>query len=127
MTQSVPVPKKRPGVFRLLTRAELAAAYTIVTQAVNRLRIKHLPTWLVPYTIYQQRHRHGENYGVFLDQHLGAVVTLSPSYRPQAWAEYLPETECIWLGTLCVADLFRGQGIVNEITSPFQHCNGTAR
>jgi hypothetical protein len=100
-----------PAELRLLTRAELAAAYMIVKQSVNRLRIKHLPAWLVPYTLYEQRHLHGENYGMFLGQHLGAVVTLSPSYHPQNWAAYVPETEFVWLGTLCVADQFRGHGL----------------
>jgi GNAT superfamily N-acetyltransferase len=111
MTISVPVPNKRPGSFRLLTRAESAAAYNIVKQAVNRLLIRHLPAWLVPYQTYAQRQANGENYGVFLDQQLGAVVTLSASYHPQDWAEYVPETDVIWLGTLCVADQFRGQGL----------------
>jgi GNAT superfamily N-acetyltransferase len=111
---SVPVPTTCPIEFRRLTHAELATAYMIVTQAVKRLLMKQLPAWLVPYNLYTQRHGNGENYGVFLEQQLGAVVTLSPSYCPQAWAAYVPETEFVWLGTLCVADQFQGRGLGRE-------------
>lgn len=115
MTRAIPVPNTRPIEFRRLILAESVAAYTIVQQSVTRLRKRQLPAWLPPYPLYEQRQRNGENYGMFLEQQLGAVVTLSPSYHPQAWTAYVSETDdVVWLGTLCVADQFRGHGIGRE-------------
>ena len=111
MTISVSTPNKNSLAFRVLTHEESATAYNIVKQSVERLLINQLPAWLMPYNVYEQRQIQGENYGLFLEEQLGAVVTLSASYHPQDWSEYLPETDFIWLGTLCVADQFRGQGI----------------
>lgn len=101
---------RSPVTFRTLRYEELEAAYHIVKQSVERLLANQLPAWLVPYDTYEQQQVKGENCGLFLEQRLGAVVTLSTAYRPQDWAEYLPETDFVWLGTLCVADEFRGQG-----------------
>jgi GNAT superfamily N-acetyltransferase len=89
----------------------LEAAYHIVKQSVERLLANQLPAWLMPHITYEKQQARGENCGLFLEQRLGAVVTLSHSYRPQDWAAYLPETGFFWLGTLCVADEFCGQGI----------------
>jgi hypothetical protein len=110
MAISVPTSNKGSLEFRILTLEETAAAYNIVKQSVARLLINQLPAWLMPYNIYEQGQAKGENYGLFLEQQLGAVITLSTSHHPQGWTEYLPETDFIWLGTLCVADQFRGQG-----------------
>jgi GNAT superfamily N-acetyltransferase len=96
--------------FRRLVPAEFDAAYTIVREAAIWLRERDLPTWLVPDDIYQQRHMRGENYGLFMGDELRAVVTLT-RYRPRSWAEYLPETEFIWLATLASQRQYKGQNL----------------
>ncbi len=97
--------------FRVLTQSDLVVAYNIVIQSVTRLIRKQLPAWLVPYALYENRHVCRENYGLFLNQQLVVVVTLSASYHPPDWTEYLPETDSIWLSSLCVADRYQGQGL----------------
>jgi ribosomal protein S18 acetylase RimI-like enzyme len=97
-------------MFRKLVPAEFEAAYMIVREVALWLQQRDLPTWLVPHDIYQRRHLHGENYGLFVDNELRAVVTLA-TYRPGSWAEYLPETEFIWLATLASRRQYIGQNL----------------
>jgi GNAT superfamily N-acetyltransferase len=96
--------------FHRLVPTEFEAAYMIVREAAMWLRERDLPTWLVPQDIYRQRHLRGENYGLFLSNELRAVVTLT-TYRPGSWAEYLPETEFMWLATLASLRQYKGQNI----------------
>jgi len=96
--------------FRRLAAAELDAAYAIVRDVAQWLQERDLPTWLVPLDIYQQRHQQGENYGLLIDDLLCAVVTLT-RYRPTSWAEYLPDTNFIWLATLASRRQLKGQHV----------------
>ena len=96
--------------FRQLTGAEFEAAYTIVREAATWLHERDLPAWLVPPNVYRQRHMCGENYGLLIGAQLCAVVTLT-RYRPESWAEYLPETEFIWLATLASQRKSKGQNL----------------
>lgn len=95
---------------RGLVAADFEAAYMIVREAAMWLRERDLPTWLVPQDIYRQRHLRGENYGLFMGNDLRAVVTLT-TYRPGSWAQYLPETEFIWLATLASLRQCKGQNL----------------
>jgi hypothetical protein len=92
-------PAMQTTTFQRLVLTECEAAYMIVREAAMWLRERDLPTWLVPEDIYRQRHMRGENYSLFMGNELGAVVTLT-MYRPESWAEHLPETEFMWLATL---------------------------
>ncbi|HJZ49180.1 MAG TPA: GNAT family N-acetyltransferase [Roseiflexaceae bacterium] len=93
--------------FRRLAPTELEAAYAIVREVARWLQHSDLPAWLVPLDIYEQRQHQGENYGLLVDDLLCAVVTLT-CYRPTSWAEYLPDTNFIWLATLASKRQFKG-------------------
>lgn len=57
------------------------------------------PNWLVPYESYYQRHLNGENYGLFVDKVLRAVVTLTNDH-PNIWHQSIKHKDFIWLATL---------------------------
>ena len=72
---------------------------------------KGIRQWLQPFPleIYRERQEQGENYGLFVDDELAAVVSLI-DYRPDYWEEYLPETPLQVAGDAgVVAASFKGQ------------------
>lgn len=102
--------------FAQLPETEFAAAVAILVEVTEWLLSKGIQQWLqpLPEAIYRQRQDAGENYALYVDGTLAAVVSLM-TYRPIYWAEYLPETPFIWLGTLAVARRFAGQNL-GEVT-----------
>ncbi len=97
-------------VFHRLLPDEFREAYTIVCQASDWLESKGYQHWLVPAQEYRQRHAAGENYGLWMDGLLVAVVSLGRR-EPRAWQDVLPSAELIWFGTLCTAIEFKGRNL----------------
>jgi predicted N-acetyltransferase YhbS len=102
--------------FRRLLPEEFDAAMGIIVEVTDWLLSKGIRQWLqpIPAEIYQTRQEQGENYGLFADDELAAVVSLL-DYRPPYWEEYLPETPYKWLATLASSRRFKGQGL-GELT-----------
>jgi GNAT superfamily N-acetyltransferase len=88
--------------FKQLSPDDFNKAYALVNDASEWLKLKHLPNWLVPSEIYYQRHADGQNYGLFVDNVLRAVVTLSNDY-PHIWRQSIKHQGFIWLATLASA------------------------
>src|ERR1044071_541829 len=85
--------------FRRLSLDDFNAAYALVEGAFEWLKQKHLPHWLVPSESYLQRQGKGENYGLFVDTALRAVVTLTTGY-PEIWQQSIKHQDFSWLATL---------------------------
>ena len=85
--------------FKQLSPDDFHEAYALVREAFEWLNLKHLPNWLVPYESYYKRHVNGENYGLFVDKALCAVVTLTNDY-PKIWHPSIRHQDFIWLATL---------------------------
>ena len=98
--------------FRRLKVEELSAAYEIIWEVTEWLLSKGVRQWLtpIPLDIYHQRQVDGDNYGLFVDDELGAVVSLLDE-RPDYWSVYLPDTPFKWLATLASARKFKGRGL----------------
>lgn len=96
--------------FRRLRSAEFENAYAIVSEVTAWLADRGIRQWHAPLPrpLYEQRHAQGENYGLFVDGELAAVVSLLTE-RPEYWAEALPESNLRWLATLASARKFSGQ------------------
>src|SRR5262245_9501610 len=77
-------------VFRRSRLDEFDSAYTIVCEAVAWLQQKGYEHWLIPSDIYRERQRTGENYGLFVNGELAAVMTLC-LYEPGGWDDVLPQ------------------------------------
>lgn len=85
--------------FRSLSFAEFDSAYGLVTAADAWLRERHLPAYLVPPEKYAARQKAGENFGLFDQGILRAVVTLGEG-MPDDWAALIVYRPFLWLSTL---------------------------
>jgi GNAT superfamily N-acetyltransferase len=88
--------------FKQLSADDFNEAYALVKEAFEWLKLKQLPNWLVPYQSYYTRHVNSENYGLFVDKVLCAVVTLTDDY-PEVWRQSIKHRDFIWLATLASA------------------------
>jgi GNAT superfamily N-acetyltransferase len=88
--------------FKQLSADDFNEAYALVKKAFEWLTSKRLPHWLVPHQNYYRRQAKGENYGLFSDNVLRAVVTLTDDY-PTIWSQSIRHQDFIWLATLASA------------------------
>ena len=88
--------------FKQLSPDDFDQAYALVKEAFEWLRFMHYPNWLVPYESYSKRQAHGKNYGLFVDNVLRAVVTLTNHY-PTIWRQSIKHQDFLWLATLAGA------------------------
>src|SRR5664279_4064553 len=102
--------------FRRLESSDLDAALAILVEVTQWLQTKGVRQWIqpIPREIYEKRVAQGENYGLFVDKELAAVVSLM-NYRPEYWSEQLPEAGYRWMATLASARKFKGQRL-GELT-----------
>jgi predicted N-acetyltransferase YhbS len=70
--------------------------------------------------MYEARQARGENYGLFADGELAAVVSLLEE-RPEYWAHRLPEANFKWIATLASARKFSGQKLGELAMSEAEH------
>ncbi len=110
-------------VFRPLTDAEEDAGYQIICDTVEWLRSKDIDLWRTPLPreVYAARHQRGENYGLFADGKLAAIVSLVRG-APQQWAEELPDRQIMWMSTLTTANAFRGLGLGRQTVEQAISC-----
>lgn len=96
--------------FRRLKPDELDAGLAIITEVTDWLLSKGIRQWAqpLPREVYAERHAKGENYGVFADDALAAVVTLM-EHRPDYWKRWLPNTPYKWMATLASSRKYKGQ------------------
>lgn len=85
--------------FQQLALADFDAAYALVIASVMWLHNQRLPSWLMPKDVYYQRHADGDNYGLFDNDTLCAVVTLT-TYHPNDWKQVISHQHFTWLATL---------------------------
>ena len=102
-------------VFRTLTSAEEEDGYQIICDTVEWLRSKDIDLWRqpLPREVYASRHQRGENYGLFADGKLAAIVSLAKGV-PDYWREQATASDPVWLCTLATATTFRGRGLGQE-------------
>jgi RimJ/RimL family protein N-acetyltransferase/aminoglycoside phosphotransferase (APT) family kinase protein len=106
--------------FRQLTGEEESAGYQVICDTVSWLRGKGIKLWdkPLPRPVYAQRQQRGENYGLFEDGELAAVVSLVNGV-PEYWRgetqaripSHRPADAPIWLCTLATATKFRGRNL----------------
>ena len=108
--------------FRRLESSDLDAALAILVEVTQWLQTKGVRQWIqpIPREIYEKRVAQGENYGLFVDKELAAVVSLM-NYRPEYWSEHLPETGYRWMATLASARKFKGQRLGELTISEAEH------
>ncbi len=108
--------------FRRLRANEFDAAYRILTEVSEWLTGKGIRQWAraLPREVYQTRQARGENYGLFADKELAAVVSLLEE-RPEYWQSFLPESNFKWLATLASARKFSGQKLGELAMSEAEH------
>lgn len=109
-------------VFRRLAADDFDAAYAIIVEVTDWLLSKGIRQWVqpLPREVYAQRQAQGENYGLFADGELAAVVSLM-DYRPDYWAESLPPSPFRWMATLASARRFKGQKLGELAISEAEH------
>ncbi len=98
--------------FRPLKLSELDAAYAILEEVTQWLLNQGVRQWLqpLPYETYRERQQRGDNFGLFADGDLAAVVSLLDD-RPGYWEAHLPKTRFKWLATLASARRYKGQNL----------------
>lgn len=104
-------PRKPSPQFRPLAFAEEPAGYQVICDTVFWLREKGIKLWEkpLPREVYAIRQQRGENFGLFAEGKLAAIVSLVRG-APKYWEAELPEPQIMWLSTLTTANAFRGQG-----------------
>lgn len=98
--------------FRSLRLDEVDNAYAIIEEVTRWLLDQGVRQWLqpLPYEIYRQRQQQGNNFGLFADGELAAVVSLLDD-RPSYWDTYLPKARFKWLATLASSRRYKGQNL----------------
>ena len=85
--------------FRKILPDDFASAYSIVYESALWLKKHEFPCYLVPEVSYYERTVAGENFGLYLDSSLCAVVTLTQVF-PAAWERYISHKDILWLASL---------------------------
>jgi ribosomal protein S18 acetylase RimI-like enzyme len=98
-------------VFRRLVDADVDAAVAILDAASEWLLARGIRQWTTafPRDLYQQMQDRGENFGLFDDQRLVAIVTLTTV--PEEWTTELPGQDVKWISKLAVAPDCHGRDI----------------
>jgi predicted N-acetyltransferase YhbS len=96
--------------FRRLKPDEMDAGLAIISEVTDWLLSRGIRHWAqpLPREMYAQRQKNGENYGLFADKELAAVVSLI-EYQPEYWQRYLPKSPYKWMATLASARKYKGQ------------------
>jgi hypothetical protein len=97
-------------VFRRLVAGELDAGYACLLDTCAWLEQKRIRQWLkpLPKETYARRHARGENFGLFENQRLLAIVSLMHAI-PDYWHDLVPNPSGTWLA--CLAVRTPGEGI----------------
>jgi hypothetical protein len=98
--------------FRRLRDDELARGYALIFDRVDWLLAQGFGHWTspLPLAVYQQRQDAGQNFGLFVDGRLAAVVSLVRGI-PARWQHRLANEDAVWLSTLATALAFRGRDL----------------
>ena len=90
-------------VFRRLQNSDLDAAVAILAAASAWLLARGIRQWTTAYPreLYQQLQDRGENFGLFEDGRLAAIVTLTDA--PAEWNAELAGQRVRWISKLAVA------------------------
>ncbi len=105
--------------FRRLHEDDFDSAYAILVEVTEWLLSKGVRQWMQPISreLYAQRQTDGENYGLFINDTLAAVVSLL-NLRPDYWADELPDGDSfMWMATLASSRKFKGQKLGELILS----------
>ena len=85
--------------FRKILPEKFLSAYSIVYDSALWLKNNEFPCYLVPEESYYERTVAGENFGLYLDSSLCAVVSLTHDF-PVAWETYISHKDILWLASL---------------------------
>jgi len=85
--------------FRKILSGEFESAYSIVYESALWLENNEFPCYLVPEERYYERTVAGENFGLYVNSTLCAVVSLTHDF-PAAWETYISHKDILWLGSL---------------------------
>lgn len=97
-------------IFRKLTSLEFEKGYQILCDVSNWLNRKGIHQWPkpLPKNIYQKWQERGENYGLFIDGKLAAVLSLIRGKKEQ-WRGHVTVDQALWLTSLATALEFKGK------------------
>lgn len=98
-------------VFRRLDDGDVDAAVAILAAASEWLLARGIRQWLnaYPRDLYQQCQDRGENFGLFENQRLVAIITLTSA--PPEWTTELAGRRVRWISKLAVAPDCHGRGL----------------
>src|ERR1043165_400160 len=92
-----------PFVFRRLAVDELDAGYAVLMEVWAWLESRQIRQWVqpLPREVFTKRHGRGENFGLFVDDRLSAIVSLIRGI-PKYWHDEVEagDRETIWMTTL---------------------------
>jgi len=97
--------------FRRLQNDDVDAAVAILAAASEWLLARGIRQWTTPYPreLYQQLQDRGENFGLFENGRLVAIVTLTGA--PPVWEAELAGRDVPWVSKLAVAPDCHGRGL----------------
>jgi len=97
--------------FRRLEDSDVAAAVAILDAASQWLLARGIRQWTTPFPseLYQQSQDRGENFGLFENGRLVAIVTLTGA--PPEWDAELAGLDVRWVSKLAVAPDCHGRGL----------------
>ena len=103
-------------IFRPIKPDELDRAHAILVDAVRWLNARNIRQWTVPYPmqLYAEAQGRGENFGLFDDSVLLAIVTIWHG-EAQNWKDETGRAVW-WMSRLAVSDRHRGQGFGRVLT-----------
>jgi ribosomal protein S18 acetylase RimI-like enzyme len=97
--------------FRQLRDSDVDAGVAILDAASEWLLARGIRQWMTAYPrgLYQQLQDRGENFGLFDDGRLVAIVTLTSA--PPEWSAELSGQDVTWISKLAVAPDCHGRGL----------------
>jgi GNAT superfamily N-acetyltransferase len=104
--------KKMIDLLRLKDQ-DINKAYDIICWRFNYLQSKGIEQYIQPYPpfdVYKVRQIKGQNFGLYINGNLSALVTLVHSF-PEEWSEIKPDNKYLWISSLFSSKEIRGQNI----------------
>jgi hypothetical protein len=101
-----------PGLtFSKLANSHFDAAYSLICARTEWLHSKNIKMWTdpIPWETYKTKQQNGENFGLFCDGELKAVLSLVKGHYKE-WKPELGTGQLLWLSTLASDVKSAGKG-----------------
>ncbi len=100
--------------FQLLQNKDVDNAFSIICSRVQFLLKRNIKQYSEPYppkTLFIERQKKGNNYGLYNGNELTAIVSIIPNHIPDCWIEYKPKNNFVWVTSLFSSEKHKGKNL----------------